>query len=113
MKKYMVLYHAPIDAWKQTEGSSPEEMEKGMEAWMAWAKKCGDHLVDMGTPLAKGLKIGPGGVSEDSSRQVCGFSILQAESMEQARVLMKDHPHLDWTAECEIEIHESLPTPGG
>jgi hypothetical protein len=29
-----------------------------------------------------------------------------------ARDLLKDHPHLAWTPECEIEGHESLPTPG-
>ena len=35
-----------------------------------------------------------------------------AESMEEARELCKDHPHLDWNAACEIVVHESLPVPG-
>jgi hypothetical protein len=35
-------------------------MEEGMKAWMMWAEKCGDRLVDFGTPLANGLKLDPG-----------------------------------------------------
>lgn len=33
MKKYLVTYHAPIDFMQQAGESTPEEMEKGMEAW--------------------------------------------------------------------------------
>ena len=112
MKKFIVIYHAPIDALQQTAEASPEEAEKGMEAWMVWAQKCGDKLVDLGTPLANGLKLIPGGGSEHSERQVCGYSILQAESLEEASGLLKDHPHLGWNADCEIEVHEALDLPG-
>ena len=51
MKNFIVIYHAPIDFLKQSANTSPEEMKKGMEAWMIWAEKCGDKLVDMGKPL--------------------------------------------------------------
>lgn len=112
MKKYIVTYHAPIDFMEQASESTPEEMEKGMEGWMAWARKCGNKLVDFGTPLANGLKLNPGGGSQKSKSQVCGYSILQAESLEEASELLKDHPHLAWNSACEIEVHESMPTPG-
>jgi len=112
MKKYVVTYHAPIDFMQQAGESTQEEMEKGMEGWMAWAQKCGDKLVDFGTPLANGLKLNPGGGSQKSESQVCGYSILQAESLEEASELLRDHPHLDWNSACEIEVHESMPTPG-
>ena len=112
MKKFIVIYHAPADAWEQTEETSSEDMEKGMEAWMQWAQKCGDKLVDMGTPLGNGLKLKPGGGSENSEKQVVGYSVLQAESLDEASELLKDHPHLGWNADCEIELHESLALPG-
>ena len=112
MKKFIVTYHAPIDLLQQTGESTPEEMEKGMEAWMAWARKCGDKLVDFGTPLANGVKLTPDGRSQSSGSQVCGYSILQAKSLEEATELLKGHPHLDWNSACEIEVHESMPTPG-
>jgi hypothetical protein len=34
--------------------ASQEEQTKGMEASMQWAKKCGDKLVDLGSPLPAG-----------------------------------------------------------
>jgi hypothetical protein len=40
MKKYIVIYHAPDELVAQTANSSPEEMEKGMETWMAWDGAC-------------------------------------------------------------------------
>ncbi len=112
MKRFIVLYHASVDAMKQSENSSPEEMKKGMEAWMTWAKNCGDQLVDMGNPLMGGQKVLAGGSKENSSREVCGFSILQAKDMDGALALLEGHPHLGWNEGCEIEVHESMPLPG-
>ena len=112
MKKYIVTYHAPKEALMASAQASPEEMAKGMEPWMQWAAKCGSKLVDMGTPLGMSKKLNPDGSAEDSSREICGYSILEAESMEDAHKLMDGHPHLNWTAECSIEIHEAMPLPG-
>ena len=112
MKKFIVIYHAPIDALQQTGNASPEEMEKGMEAWMTWAKNCGDKLVDLGNPLTGGVKLNTDGSSSASEKQVCGYSVLQAESMEDAKKLLEGHPHLGWNDACEIEVHEFMPLPG-
>jgi hypothetical protein len=43
---------------------------------------------------------------------VNGYSIIQAESMEEAVELLKEHPHLHWAEGCKIEVFESLPVPG-
>ena len=53
MKKFMVLYMAPVAAEVQM-NVSPEEMKKGMEPWNAWYKKYGKAIVDMGAPLERG-----------------------------------------------------------
>ena len=66
-----------------------KEMEKGMEEWMVWAAKCGDQLVDLGTPLVGGVKLSVDGSSEASKREVTGYSILRAENMDQAKALME------------------------
>ena len=112
MKKFIVTYQAPIDATWKTQESTPEEMEEGMKAWMTWAEKCGNKLVDMGSPLGNAVTIRPGGSSADSASEIIGYSILQADSMEDALSLLKDHPHLNWNAECEIDVLESLDMPG-
>lgn len=89
-----------------------EEQAKGMEAWMTWSQKCGDKLVDMGSPLMGGQELSPDGKSKDSNKEVAGYSILQAENMEEAKKLLQGHPHLAWNADCSIEVHEAMPLPG-
>jgi hypothetical protein len=111
MKKFIVIYHAPEEAMKQMANVPKEEQAKGMEAWMTWAKQCGNKLVDLGTPLAQGQALTPAG-SKPSTRGVAGYSVLQAENMDEAKALLKGHPHLAWNAACSIEVHEALPLPG-
>ena len=112
MKKFIVIYQAPIDAMQQMANVSPEDQAKGMQAWMEWAKKCGDKLVDLGSPLMNGQKLSPGGMSENSEIGVAGYSILQADNMKDAIALLQGHPHLGWNAACSIEVHETMPLPG-
>jgi len=97
---------------KDSAASSPEEATKSMQAWMAWAEKCGEKLVDFGSPLVGGLSLNPDGMVRSSNKNVAGYSLLQAESMEEAKALLLDHPHLKWDASCEIEVHETMPIPG-
>ena len=111
MKKYLVLYTAPIEASQQMAETSPEDQAKGMEAWMQWARRCGDKLVDLGSPLAGGQKLSPAG-SSSSNLNIAGYSVLQAENMDEAKALLKAHPHLGWNAACAIEVYETMPIPG-
>lgn len=113
MKKYIVIYHMPAEVLERTKDTPPEEAAKGMEMWMTWAEKCGEHLVDLGVPLAGGQKLNVDGSVENSEREVCGYSILQAENMDEAKKLLSGHPHLSgWDQACEIEVHEALSLPG-
>ncbi len=112
MKKFIVTYHAPAEALAQSANATPEEMEAGMKPWMDWASKCGDKLVDLGTPLMGGQKLNADGSSENSTREVAGYSILQANDIEEAKGLLQGHPHLGWAGGCEIEVHEAMPLPG-
>ena len=90
--------------------ADPEQKKEGMKPWMAWVEKIGDGLVDLGTPLGSGQKITSSGVS-DSDTAVTGYSILQADSMDAAVAMLKDHPHLQWVAGCDSEVHECMPLP--
>ena len=108
MSKFFVIYHAPASMMEQAAKMSAEERKKGMESWMEWAARCGSSLVDMGTPLMGGQKLSKSG-SSPSDKQVVGYSILEAEGMDAAKALLEGHPHLEWTAGCEIEVHESMP----
>ncbi len=111
MKKYIVLYHAPVGAMEKMAKVSPEDAKKGMEPWMAWAKKCGTGLVDIGLPLGQSKSVSNSGVS-DVSTTVCGYSVLQAKNMDEAVNMLKGHPHAAWMDSCSVQVHEAMPLPG-
>ena len=111
MSKYVVVYYSPVSATEQMKDATPEDMKKGMETWMAWAERCGEGLLDIGSPLGGGLTVTDGGTSP-SDKNVVGYSMLQAEDIDGALVLLQGHPHLGWAEGCEIEVQECLPVPG-
>jgi hypothetical protein len=111
MKKFIVIYHAPKEAVAAMANVSPEDAKKGMEPWFEWQKKVGSGMVDMGTPLGNGMRVTKSGTAP-SDKEVVGYSILQAGSMDEAVEMLKNHPHLDWVDGCSVEVHESLPLPG-
>lgn len=110
MKKFVFVYHAPMTPADATP-PTPEQMEAVMGEWMAWAGKVGDGMVDFGTPLADGVRVSTEGTSP-STREVAGYSILEADDLDAAVALAQDHPHLAMPGGCEIEVHEAQPVPG-
>lgn len=113
MKKYIVTYHAPVELMnRSTENVDPKVQEEGMKVWMDWAENYGEGLIDLGLPLTGGQRLSPDGSKSASQRDVVGYSIIQANTMEEAIKMMEGHPHLSWDSACEVEIHESMPLPG-
>ena len=111
MKRFIVIYHATGKAAEKMANVTPEEAKKGMEPWFAWKEKVGAGMVDMGTPLGNGMKVTKDGITP-SDKGVVGYSILQANNMDEAVEMLKGHPHLEWMDGCSIEVHESLSLPG-
>ena len=109
MKKFVVIYHAPAEAMAKMGEATEEEKMEGMKPWMAWKDSLGDKLVDFGAPLVGGQRVLPDGSSQHSTKDVSGYSILQANDMDEAKSLLKSHPHLAWTDGCDIEVHECIP----
>jgi hypothetical protein len=110
MKKFLVLYKAPIESFQAMMNATPEQAKAGMDAWMAWSKKAGSAIVDLGTPLGKALKVTPGGASP-TQNDLGGYSIMQAESKEALAKTMDGHPHF-MMREGLIEIVECVPIEG-
>ena len=77
MTKFMVLYRSPASARDQMASATPEQMKAGMDAWMQWAGKAGDAVVDLGTPLAPAAHVGPG---SSGAGEISGYSIMRADS---------------------------------
>jgi hypothetical protein len=99
MKKFRVLYRSSVSAADQMAAATPEQAEAGMAAWMEWANRNRDAIVELGSPL--------GGDTD-----ISGYSIVQAESRDAAAELFEDHPHLRMPGGSSIELLEFLPLPG-
>jgi hypothetical protein len=110
MKKFVVLYIAAQSAQAQMTQSSPEAAQEGMKAWMTWAERAGDGIVDLGTPLGTGKDITASGTSETATG-VAGYTILQADDLAGAEALLDGHPHLMMPG-AGIQVYESLDMPG-
>ena len=106
LKKFMILYMAPVSAEAQM-NASPEEIEKGMEPWLAWFKKGGKAFVDAGTPLGNGMHFTKRGSSKGKT-EVTGYSIVQAENIDGVKALLADNPHF-MLPKASIEVFEMMP----
>ena len=109
MKKYLVIYHAPAEAMQKMASATEEEKAEGMKPWMTWMEKVGENMIDIGSPLMGGTKIKSDGSTEMSTKDVTGYSLIQANNMDEAKTLLDGHPHLMWTEGCDIEVHEVIP----
>jgi hypothetical protein len=82
----------------------------GMQLWVDWAKRIGSGLIDPGKPLGNAVKVTKAG-SATTDSDIIGMSILQADSMNEALNMVKDHHHLDWAEGCGIVLLEEMPIP--
>ena len=107
MKKYILIYHNKVS----TKQPSPEEMKKGMDVWMAWFGTFGKQMVDGGNPFAPAAKsVTAKGVETVSATQwqATGYTIINAESMDEAVKIAKTCPVLH-DAEGLVRVYEALP----
>jgi hypothetical protein len=83
------LATAEFGAREQMASATPEQTKAGMEAWMRWAKKAEQAIVDLGLGEVRNI----GGPSDSrSGAKIVGYSILLGESMNAVTELVRDHP---------------------
>jgi YCII-related domain len=94
MPRFMVLYVGP-----------PTPPDASHEGWPAWFDKLGDKLVDRGSPLANGRALRSDGSTGGAATRLNGYSIIQAEDVNEALGLVKDHPYLAQGRGYSIEAY--------
>jgi hypothetical protein len=68
-------------------------------------------MIDIGAPMANGKAVVDNGTT-GSPTELSGYSLIQAESMDEALKLVEDHPFLsDKTGEFSVEVFELMPLP--
>ncbi|MDO8552466.1 MAG: YciI family protein [bacterium] len=108
MKKFLVIYKAPSEEFqKLMANSTPEEQKKGMEDWGKWMKEHSAELVDGGAPVGKTKQVTMDSVT-DIKNDIGGYSIVQAESHDDAAKIFTDSPHFS-VPRSSIEVMEIMP----
>lgn len=110
MKKFLALYRMDIaEMQKVMANTSAEERKKSMGEWEVWMKKNMASFSDPGGPAGKTKRVAASGVT-DIKNDICGHSIVQAESYEAAAALFGDNPHLTMPG-ASVEIMEIMQMP--
>ena len=83
--------------------SDPEEGAKVMASWGEWMKMCGESLVDAGNPCSSSMNVTKDSTSAVVASPVSGYSVIKADSMEDAVKAAKMVPLVvDGTGSCEV-----------
>ena len=112
MKKFLALYMADASGMAEMmKNSTPEQRKKGTEAWEKWMEDNKASLADRGAPVGKTKRVDAKGI-KDAKNDICGYSIVQANSADEAaRVFGKDQPFLQMPG-ATIDIIEIMVMPG-
>ena len=100
MKQFIYAYHGGM------EGKSEVECAIHMAKWHAWVESLGQALIQPGTPVSKSKTVSSMGVTNDGGpNPLSGYSIVQAESFDQAVEMAKSCPHIEFGT---MEVAELL-----
>lgn len=114
MKKFIAIYYGSPASMEKWASLSPEakadRQKEGIKAWAGWAEKNSKMVKDIGNPLGKTKRVDTKGIS-DSKNQLTAYTIVEAETHEEAAKLFAKHPHFEIFPGDAIEIMECLPLP--
>ena len=101
MSKYLLVYQGQVDPSTQ---SAPTE--ESMQRWMGWGNKVGSQLTEFGAPTGPRTRVGGTG----DALPITGYTIVEADSLDDARVLCDGHPFLeDAPADFSVDVFELMP----
>ena len=110
MSKFVVIYTSPESVQAVVAAMDPAAEAASTQAWLGWAGRAGEHLIDFGAPVGPGKHISQSGVT-DAPAGVGGYSFLEAESVDEAVTMMDGHPQ-QMGPDASIQVYEVLAAPG-
>lgn len=106
MADYIMIYRGP--EWDM-KNISEADMNESRKQWESWMKNIGENMVEFGAPTANGVSVIDNG-STSSASDTRGYSIIKAENIDEAKNLLKGHPHLNGNdGKYSIELFELTP----
>ena len=112
MKKFIAVYKAPAEEMqKMITSMTPETRKTSMEEWMKWMTAHKADIADDGAPFGKTKQVTASGIA-DIRNDLGGYTIVSAETHEEAAKFFSDNPHLKMAPSASIEIMEIVTMPG-
>lgn len=90
-------------------GETEEEQKEAMDHWMSWFGSLGEAVVDAGAPFGPSATVSPeeGEVDEPAATGLSGYSIITADSLEDAVGKARGCPVL--AGGGGVEVYEAMP----
>ena len=110
LKKFLVLYLAPADvlaSWAKTDPETRKPAEEKMRAdWNRWM---GEHakMITLTDAAGKTMAVTASGIT-DTKNDIMLYSIVEADSHEEAAKAFAQHPHLG-IPQASIQVMEVRP----
>jgi hypothetical protein len=102
MGKYVLAYRGGAM------GETPEEQEGAMTQWMNWFGNLGQAVVDGGNPFGPSATLqDDGSVAGSGASALSGYSIISADTLDQACDLANGCPVL--SSGGTVEVYEAMP----
>lgn len=91
--------------------ATPEEGQKNMAKYQEWLASLGEAAVSPANPLKDTRTVHPdGSVTDGSSTGMSGYTVVEADDIEQALSMAKACPFLDVNG--SLEVSEMIKMPG-
>ena len=100
MTKYAFIYAGGKMA------ETPEAQQASVNAWNAWFGTLGDAIVDGGNPFATSATVSSGGVTDAGRLGAGGYSLVTANSLQEAVGLAKGCPVIEDGG--AVDVYETL-----
>lgn len=116
MKTFLAVYLGSAESQQTADWNRLDEAARAaraaeaMAAWGRWVERNAGAIVDNGTPLGKTRRVDPEGVHE-TVNALTAYTIVRAETHEEAAQMFLDHPHFTIFPGTGVEIMECLPMP--
>ncbi len=114
MKKFIAVYYGSttsMEQWaKLSEASRLDRQKEGIKTWAGWAERNSKLIKDVGNPLGKTKRVDTKGIT-DIKNALTAYTIVEAETHEEAAKLFMNHPHFTIFPGEAIEVMECLPLP--
>lgn len=96
MPHFLAVYTMPPENLARFYALPKAEQERidaaGLPLWTDWEKRHAGALANLGGMVGKTLRVTREGIGPQSN-QFCGYVIVEAETIEAAAQLFRDHPH--------------------